>query len=233
MPASEARPVETVEWTREGALYLEPRLKALGVPHGLTTRGMGPMAAPERRCAAAREAGITDDAPLTLKQVHSAEVHPAALDRAGSEGDGWIAGPGFLVGVFVADCLPLIVFDEPVTRVAVVHAGWRGIAAGIGEAAVAAFGGAPERLSAAIGPHIGACCYEVGPELRGDFAAPFFDGNRLDLGAALRSRLEDAGLRPERIGVSALCTRCREDDFFSFRRDGTKRNMMAFAGVPR
>jgi len=191
------------------------------------------MADPERRCAAAREAGIEDDAPLTLKQTHSATILSAALESAGSEGDGWIAGPGFLVGVFVADCLPLILFDEPVTRVAVVHAGWRGIAAGIAQEAVVRFGGAPERLFAAIGPHIGACCYTVGSELRERFAPDHFDGDRLDLGAALRAELENAGLAPDRIGVSALCTRCREEDFFSFRRDGTKRNMMAFAGVPR
>ena len=95
MPASETLPVKTEDWTREGALFVEPRLRALGVPHGLTTLALGPMADPERRCAAAREAGIEDDAPLTLKQTHSATILSAALESAGSEGTGGSRVPVF------------------------------------------------------------------------------------------------------------------------------------------
>jgi YfiH family protein len=241
MPTSEIIPVATEDWTREGALFVEPRLRELGVRHGLTARSLGPMGPEDARRAAAREAGLTDAPPLVLKQVHGKTIYEPAPERANLEGDGWFAGPGASVGVFVADCVPLFVWDAGLTRLAVVHAGWRGIAAGIGEAAVKMFGSNPAGLSAALGPHIGLCCYEVGPELKNDFDSRHFDGNRLDLGAALRARLEASGVPAERIGVSDLCTRCREEDFFSFRRDGIRRNMMAFAalskksaaGVPR
>ena len=228
--SEEATAVMTEEWTREGALFVEPRLARLGVPHGLTARGLGPMADAERRSAAAREAGIIDDVPLVLKQVHGKILHEAQLSNAGSDGDGWIAGPGFLAGVFVADCLPLFVWNDALSKIAVVHAGWRGIAAGIVEETVGRFEGS---LSASVGPHIGVCCYEVGSELRNDFDGAFFQESHLNLGAVVKAKLEAAGLASEAIGISSLCTKCGEDDFFSFRRDKQRRNMMAFAGLPR
>ena len=220
----------TEEWTRKDALFVEPRLQALGVPHGLTARGLGPMADAERRSAASRAAGVLEDVPLVLKQVHGNVLYETALENSGKEGDGWIVGPGFLGGVFAADCLPVFLWDETLRSIGVVHAGWRGIAAGILEEAAGRFEG---RVSAAFGPHIGVCCYEVGPEFKDDFASEFFKGKNLNLGAAARARLETAGIAAENIGVSSLCTHCCEDDFFSYRRDRQRRNMMAFAGLPR
>ncbi|MFH1723210.1 MAG: polyphenol oxidase family protein [Elusimicrobiota bacterium] len=153
--------------------------------------------------------------------------------------DGIISvAPGPSVGVFVADCLPVLLWDDTGRAVGAVHAGWRGLAAGVLQAAVDSFDGigvAPGSLRAAVGPHIGPCCYRVGPELRplfrtGSFSTGSFSesgGLRLDLGAEARSRLIEAGVSAGCVAVSEDCTACREEDFFSFRRDKIRRSMLA------
>jgi hypothetical protein len=114
--------------------------------------------------------------------------------------------------VIVADCLPVALSDGE--RVAMVHCGWRGLAGGILGKAVQAFDALP---AAAIGPGIGPCCYEVGDEVRAEFAPQFADGRMLDLRAAAEARLREAGVK--QIEHVDLCTSCREDLFFSHRRD--------------
>jgi YfiH family protein len=122
------------------------------------------------------------------------------------------------------------------TTVAAVHAGWRGLAAGVvtaGVAAVRELARRPSPLVAAIGPHIGACCYEVdGPvvdALRERFAPALEGASRptrpghvaIDLAALAREALVGAGLAPDAIGVLPdACTRCDRERFFSYRRDG-------------
>jgi polyphenol oxidase len=115
--------------------------------------------------------------------------------------------------VIVADCLPVALAGGD--RVAMVHCGWRGLARGVLANAVAGFDEAP---AAAIGPGIGSCCYEVGDEVRNQFDARFANGRMLDLRAVAEDRLRAAGV--ERIEHVDLCTSCREDLFFSHRRDG-------------
>jgi hypothetical protein len=95
-----------------------------------------------------------------------------------------------------------------------VHCGWRGLAGGILERAVAHFDEPP---AAAVGPGIGRCCYEVGDEVRAHFDATFADGRMLDLRGVADSLLRAAGA--ERVEHVDLCTSCREDLFFSHRRD--------------
>ena len=124
-----------------------------------------------------------------------------------------VAGLGLLV--LAADCLPVALAAPG--RVAMVHCGWRGLAAGIVERAVAAFAEPP---AAAVGPGIGRCCYEVGSEVTAAFAdiPGAVVGRMLDLRAACEARLRAAGVG--RIEHVDLCTSCREDLFFSHRRDG-------------
>ena len=114
--------------------------------------------------------------------------------------------------VIVADCLPVALAGGG--RVAMVHCGWRGLAGGILERAVAHFDEPPV---AAVGPGIGRCCYEVGDEVRAHFEARFADGRMLDLRGVADSLLRAA--RVERVEHVDLCTSCREDLFFSHRRD--------------
>jgi YfiH family protein len=114
--------------------------------------------------------------------------------------------------VLVADCLPVALAGGD--RVAMVHCGWRGLAGGIVANAIAHFDEPP---AAAVGPGIGACCYEVGDEVRAQFDARFADGRMLDLRAVAEDLLRAAGV--ERVEHVDLCTSCRADLFFSHRRD--------------
>lgn len=172
----------------------------------------------------------------TLRQVHSAAC-VAAAGRGGvlGEGDALLEDtPGSVVAVQTADCLPILLVDERHRAVAAVHAGWRGTVAGIAQRAVEAmgaqFGSLAEDLDAAIGPGIGACCYEVGPEVAAQFG---LQGRaHVDLAAANRRQLMDAGVTPERIYASNLCTMCRGEEFHSFRRDQEAAGRLySFAGI--
>jgi hypothetical protein len=172
----------------------------------------------------------------TLKQIHSSTCVPAE-GRAGllGEGDALLENqPGSVVAVKTADCIPILLVDDRLRAVAAVHAGWRGTAARIASGAVAAmsrrFGTRAEDLHAAIGPGIGPCCYEVGAEVAERFGGQ--GRGCIDLSAANRRQLEQAGVTPERIYASNLCTMCRPEEFDSFRRDREAAGrMVSFAGI--
>jgi YfiH family protein len=131
------------------------------------------------------------------------------------EADGHVVGePGVAALVFVADCLPVALAGPG--GVAMVHAGWRGLAGGI----LAAGAEALEATAAAIGPGIGPCCYEVGDEVLDAFAdlgEGVARGRMLDLPGVARRRLAEAGV--ERVESAGLCTSCEPELFFSHRRD--------------
>lgn len=162
-----------------------------------------------------------------LKQVHSDIVFVAA-EKTGclGEGDALVsATPGQKVGIRTADCVPVLLADPDRQVVAAVHAGWRGTVAGIVGGTVAQmrqqFGCEPSSIRAAIGPSIGKCCFEVGPEVSRQFHA-YTDGvqelTHLDLAMANFRQLQEAGLRPDYVDASGLCTMC-DIRFHSFRRD--------------
>jgi YfiH family protein len=138
------------------------------------------------------------------------------------------------VAVKTADCVPLLLVDPRHRAVAAVHAGWRGTVAGIAQRAVAAlgtqFGVRAGDLHAAIGPAIGKCCYEVGAEVAAQFG---LNGRaHIDLAEEVRRQLEAAGVGVQRIYVAGLCTKCRADEFHSFRRDGAAAGRLySFAGI--
>jgi len=141
-----------------------------------------------------------------------------------------------------ADCVPLLLAAGRGLAVAAVHAGWRGIAAGVVEAAVAGLAriapGAP--LVAAIGPAAAGCCYEVGPEVieavlpGGERLSPTRDGRaRLDLRGLVLDRLIRAGLERPAIELVGPCTICSAD-WPSYRREGTRAGRaLAFAAPAR
>jgi YfiH family protein len=135
----------------------------------------------------------------------------AELDRVDAHATG-VPGLGLLV--LVADCLPVALIGGG--RAAMLHCGWRPLAAGIVEKALASFDEPP---AAAIGPGIGRCCYEVGEEVLAEFADldGVADGRMLDLRMVARRKLEAAGVSA--IEDVDLCTSCRPDLFFSHRRD--------------
>jgi YfiH family protein len=225
-------------WTEKDGLLRHDGLSALGLRHGFTTKRAGNMKSPELREAAARALGLSS--PLTLKQVHGVAILDAAPESAGKEADGWLLSkPGLAVAVYVADCVPLFVWSDDGKAAGVFHAGWRGTAKGMAKAAVAAFherlGISAARLSAAAGPHAGACCYKVGDELEKQFPAPSFirrDGALyLDLAAETRRQLLEAGLPAANVSVSAPCTISNPDDYYSFRRDKQDARLLALLAL--
>jgi YfiH family protein len=184
---------------------------------------------------------------IKLKQVHSGIVVDIDDTLAASEavqGDAAVTGlAGVMVGVQTADCVPILIAHREGRAVAAIHAGWRGTAAGIAEAAVMRlsrkFGLAVKDFVAAIGPHIGPCCYQVGEEVAAEFGyreaiVRSIDQEKphLDLGLANRAELLQAGIPDTQIETSSLCTRCRADLFHSYRRDGKRMgHMLSVIGI--
>jgi YfiH family protein len=203
-----------------------------GLVHGFEQR-LGPPGWEERETS--RERVAAELAPrgslLLLRQVHGTTVRAAPWEGR-PEGDAATADqPGVLLGIETADCLPVLLVDPRRHLVAAAHAGWRGTAAGVVLRAVASLrelGSRPEDLLAALGPGIGPCCYEVGEDVRQAFgaggAAYFRPGPRgrahLDVRAANRAQLHEAGVPPAAIHDLDHCTFCRADLYHSYRREG-------------
>jgi hypothetical protein len=168
-----------------------------------------------------------------MKQVHGNRVVQADRASPQEEADAaFTRVPGVVCAVKVADCMPVFFADDAATVVAVAHAGWRGLAAGVLENTVAALHVAPARLMAWLGPAIGPRVYEVGEDVRAAFAgheyafAPARPGHwMLDLYAVARQRLADAGVR--NLFGGAYCTYTDKERFFSFRRDRDRQRMAA------
>jgi YfiH family protein len=203
-----------MEWRQtEGMEWLEADLPGGRV--AFSTRSAG--SAKESHAPFAKALGLDPSRVAINQQVHGAELSYGEAALTGTpEADGHvIAAPGIAGLVYAADCLPVAVSGPG--GVAMLHCGWRGLAAGIvGQGAAAV-----EATHAAIGPGIGPCCYEVGDEVLAAFETV---GERvaadrtLDLPEVARRLLRQAGV--EEIDSTELCTCCEEELFFSHRRDG-------------
>jgi len=211
--------------------------RVAGLVHGFGLRFPGPRAAARE---AAQEALGNSGEVFFLRQVHGCAVATPPWKEP-PDADASVTGqPGMLLAIETADCLPVLIVDPIRRRVAAAHAGWRGTAARVTQSAVRAMvdtGSKAEDLLVALGPSIGPCCYEVGPEVEAAFGpsgAGFFvtgtaDRKHLDVAAANRAQLEEVGIAPSRIDSVGHCTKCREDLFFSYRRDGGSAGRMISA----
>jgi polyphenol oxidase len=217
----------------EPAWPAPPRARAL-----VTTRALGDMAeGGEGRTGLAQRLPAE---PVWMRQVHGAAVADAdAARRAGSrpQADAAIARErGTVCVVMAADCMPVFFSERSGRSVAVAHAGWRGLCAGVLEAAVRAIGAPPGEILAWLGPAIGPRVYEVGDEVRAAFVArddaagsafaPGTDGRwLLDLYAVAKQRL--AACAVSEVHGGGFCTYTDSERFFSFRRDRTPARMAA------
>ena len=261
---------EPFYWTEESwGAALKCRALDATAPHLFTTRQLRLSSAGDWRRAGD---AVGAEQVATLTQVHGRDVvaircgsngawppsvdaaeEPDGVARSGPRGDALVSDdPGVALAVRAADCVPLWMADPRTGAVGAVHAGWRGTAAGAAAAAVDAmtreFGTAPADLIAALGPSIGACCYEVGPEVVDAFAAsghprhlvdrwflappPRRDGTgrpglRLDVAGANRDQLILAGVREQNIHLSGLCTAMHLDVLTSFRAEREKAGRLA------
>lgn len=201
-----------------------------------------------RRVLSAIGADAFAERLTTAEQVHGTRVAHVTADNAGCGADP-LEGPGPVLGadalwttdtgvplmLFFADCVPVVLVSESPRAIAVVHAGWRGALGGIvGDTVRAldtALGGAT--ITAYVGPHIGACCYEVDPLLVSQFANMFVTipraSDRLDLAAAVAEDLDRAGISRERQWHLGICTAHNTDRFYSYRAEGRTGRHCAFA----
>ncbi|HLF95794.1 MAG TPA: peptidoglycan editing factor PgeF [Methylococcaceae bacterium] len=170
--------------------------------------------------------------PAWLEQVHGTQATDASRPEPRRADAGFTRTPGVVCAVLTADCLPVLLCDAAGSRVAAVHAGWRGLAAGVLENAVAALDGS--RLMAWLGPAIGPQAFEVGAEVHQAFVAahpecaaafsPAEDGKwRADLYRLARRALHRAGVNGVHGG--GWCTYSEPERFFSYRRDGATGRM--------
>ena len=192
----------------------------------------------------ARAFGIPPHLLLTVRQVHGTDIlvidepNPDLSHFLGLECDAVVTDqPGIMIGILVADCFPVLLFDPEKKVAAAVHVGWRGAAAGIlGKAVQAMIGNfdcRPAQLQAAIGPGIGAHRYEVDRPVRDAFrqgsghwetiAQEVSLGKwLLDLRRSCQLQLADTGLDPARVTAAEEDTCCHRELFFSYRRDNGK-----------
>jgi YfiH family protein len=184
-----------------------------------------------------------------LNQVHGNVVHAATRDTAGLRpaGDGIVtAEPGVMVGIFTADCVPILLVDSKRKIAGALHAGWRGVIADIADAgarSMVQLGARASEIRAAMGPSIGQCCFEVDAELGERFGREIAGARNhtragrpgkafIDLRAVVRDQLEHAGLVAANIASIGPCTRCASERFFSRRAAGGKTTglQMSFVG---
>lgn len=234
------------------------RLAAAGFPHGFSTRAGGvsdgpfaslnlsrsvgddPSRVEENHRRLACTVGYQPDRLFTVHQVHGATV----VTLHGSEqpeevrsrhADALVTRePGFALGVRVADCVPVLLADRHTGAVAAIHAGWRGVVAGVVRETVRSLAPQdPSHLIAAIGPSIGPCCFEVGEDVAVTLAHAAGDGivirrpydrPHVDLWRAVEHQLRSAGVPT--IDTLGECTVCNSQRFFSYRRDGVHSGRM-------
>ena len=176
-------------------------------------------------------------------QVHGKEVafHPGSggsRSTADPEADGHLTRmPGVLLSVTVADCVPVFLVDPRRRGVGVLHAGWRGSAAGILEAGIdlmkSHLGSEAEGISVHLGPAICGSCYEVGPEVHAALGLPEPPGPRaVDLRGVLARRAVSVGVPRRKVTISSWCTLCGDSPFYSHRA-GHEERQLGFIGLGR
>ncbi|MFQ5828245.1 MAG: peptidoglycan editing factor PgeF [Candidatus Methylomirabilia bacterium] len=233
-------------------------LEALGVPHLSTTRhclvtsssreGTAPFTRGARDLL--RRHALDLGRVAFLHQVHGAtirRVDGASRGPAGRADVLLTAVPAVPLAVSTADCLAIIVCDPVRRLLAVAHAGWRGTISGIARAAAEALvaaGASPTELVAAISPSIGPCCYEVDSPVIGPLRRAFPEAWQrwvrpsgpgkwmLDLWQANEFQLTSLGVRPAKIVNPRLCTSCRRDLFFSYRKERGGGRLVTVAALP-
>jgi YfiH family protein len=188
--------------------------------------------------AAVSEALGIPGAEWTLcRQVHGTRIAEVRQEKGEDPGDCdalFTDEKNIISAVVLADCLPVVIYD-PVRHCGIIsHAGWRGTASGIAEKSVQKLietGSRIEQLLAAVGPGIGSCCYTVGKETAREFSEGFNYPEgvvirdrkgryRLNLEKANLSRLRNIGMKENNLGAAGFCTACRNDEFFSYRKEG-------------
>jgi polyphenol oxidase len=197
---------------------------------------------PDHNVLANRERVLTSLGSAKAAWVQGEQVHGNQVAVVQNEPDGLVGGvdalitdtPGLALSVLVADCVPVLLLNLDDRRLGVAHAGWRGLVAGVLANTVKLMGSG--RIAAYIGPSIGPCCFEVGPEVAEEILS--WSGTKdviletqsnphADLWRATSRALVQAGVTD--IGLAAACTRCEPHRYFSHRAGSLGRQALVAA----
>ena len=240
-----------VDWqwedTAAGAVLRHPDLATLA-PHAFTSRSLEFRREPRGDYEALAELfGRRESDVVRVRQVHGRVVivaRPGDAIPDSTEADAIVStDPDRVISVRVADCVPILLADGQRRVVAAIHAGWKGTCAGIVSATIEAIedlGVPPSDLIAAIGPSIGPCCYQVDARVRTAFLAVHPEASswmtedgiqrwKLDLWTANHDQLVTAGIPPEAISASRICTADHLDRCYSYRAEGDTTGRMVAA----
>lgn len=240
--------------TKKGFWVLEKFDQHPKITHGFSPKAMGNMN-PQQDKGVWRNieiflnlVGFHSQDMVLAEQIHKNKVAVVGENEKGkimAGVDGMVTcEKGVILGVRVADCLPVLFYDPGKKIVGVAHAGWQGIVGGVVSQAVKkmkGLGSRPVDILVGIGPRIGGCCYTIGQKRARIFRDKFGDlpgmiyedaeGLHLDLVVPAVFQLEKMGVRRENIEVSLTCTSCQNQDFFSFRREKTEKRILGVIGL--
>jgi YfiH family protein len=222
----------------DSSYYTSSKLGRIpGIYHGYSTRALGDMRQDKKRKQYLRLLDVPRETLVMGEQVHNNRV--VVLNGSSKKllhgVDGLLVRKNHIssaVAVRVADCVPLLLSDTRGSIIAAVHAGWSGVLSGVVPNAIKEcirLGIHPKDIVAAIGPHIGQCCYAVPRERAMRFMAMFGNDAKLvvrknktwyvNIGYAVRRQLRDSGIKADNIDECDICTAENKDQFYSFRRD--------------
>ena len=173
-------------------------------------------------------------------QTHSNNVKIINKSKSYSDTDAIITtSPDFGLGILIADCIPVFLYNINTNHFALVHSGWRGAANKITSITLKKMieiGNNPRNIKAVVGPSIGKCCFEIGEEVSGLFDSKHLLSKGqskyyLDIKQSIHEELISIGLNKKYIFIDSNCTFCEENKFFSYRREGkSSGRMMAIMG---
>lgn len=200
--------------------------------HLTTTKYCGNMKDVDERSSFCKSVNINPEKIVFANQVHGTMVKKVSSADCGSfivDCDGLITNDkNICLCIFTADCMPVFLASRDYSVVAMVHAGWRGLAGGIIESATIRFledfGISSQDIFAYIGPHVNKCCYQVGDELKKAFNSPA-DEEYFSLSQEAKSQMKKLGIK--KVYVNSHCTCHEYEMFYSYRREPTDKRMMS------
>lgn len=228
-------------------IYTDPRLLCAGFVGGTLSRQEGNMRATEAQTPVYEKLGVPADKILHFHQTHSTRIITidslqTALEfkkQPLTDADAWlVTTPGWGAAILTADCVPLFLWTQNANAFALAHCGWRGVVDKLPLLAARALrqkaGNQP--ILAWLGPHIQSCCFEVQQDVADQFspANVLHKNGKLfvDLTGEIRQQLYDAGLEPSAVIAPYYCTCGDKANFFSWRRDHVKENLLSFIYKP-
>lgn len=234
----------------DGFYQLSSLVEQKDLVHSFSGRELGDMKVEENKRKFLELLGLDPKDLVLMKQIHGNKVKVVGdLDKGKVlEGvDGLVTSEkGLVLGIKMADCLPVLLFDPQQKIIGLAHAGWKGVVRGIVPNVLremVKLGTDPRDVLAVIGPHIGGCCFAAFPKRAGIFRQKFgklpgmiydeLSELHLDLVVPVIAQLENMGIGRGNIDIALTCTSCQNDKFFSFRKEKTPQRMLGIIGLPR